>query len=115
VEVLIVSNEAQRWLRRLACVCLICFSAVPGIVAETGRGVKTKTVPVYPELARKMNISGTVKLQLIVEPGGEVKTVKPLGGHPLLIDSAVNAVKEWKYVPAGDETVELVSIVFNAN
>ena len=107
-----MSIESPRWLRSLACIFLLGISAVSGMVAEAGRGVKTKTAPVYPELARKMNITGTVKLQLTVEPNGAVKTVKPLGGHPLLIDSAVSAVKEWKYAPAGDESVETVSIVF---
>ena len=40
-----------------------------------------------------------------------MKTVKPLGGHPLLIDSAVAAVKQWKYEP-GDEATEVVEFQF---
>jgi TonB family protein len=107
-----MSIGTQQWLRRFACIGLLWFTALPGAIADASRGIKTKVEPVYPELARKMNISGTVRLQLTVEPNGEVKTVKPLGGHPLLIDSAVSAVKSWKYTPAGDETVEMVSIIF---
>ena len=89
---------------------VIAFSALQ---AEGNRTIKTSVKPVYPEVARRMNISGTVKLQVLVSPDGSVKSIKPLGGHPLLIDSAVNAVKEWKYEKAGDETTIVVSIVFN--
>jgi protein TonB len=61
-----------------------------------------------------MNVSGAVKLELIVGANGQVKSVKPLGGHPLLIDAAQNAVKQWRYEP-GSEGTEVVEIRFNNN
>lgn len=79
---------------------------------ETGRKIKTRVNPQYPELARKMNVSGSVKLELLVASNGQVKSVKPLGGHPLLIDAAETAVKQWKFEP-GPEATEIVEIRFS--
>jgi len=93
---------------RLLCLLLIfLFFANFGSAQEkeSSRKVITKVAAVYPELARKMNITGTVKLQITVAPDGAVKTVKPLGGHPLLIDSAVTAMKGWKYERGPEETM----------
>jgi len=78
---------------------------------EAGRKIKTRVNPQYPELARKMNVSGSVKLELLVASNGQVKSVRPLGGHPLLIDAAETAVKQWKYEP-GPEATEVVEIRF---
>jgi TonB family protein len=88
----------------LLLVCLIFSGLSHAQEKETNRKVITKVAPVYPELARKMNIAGTVKLQVLIGADGSVKTVKPLGGHPLLIDSAVAAMKAWKYEHGAEET-----------
>lgn len=77
------------------------------------RKVKTRVAPNYPELARKMNVAGTVKVQVTIAPNGSVKAAKALGGHPLLIDPAVDAVKKWKYEPGKDETTTIVQFNFN--
>ncbi|PYY14221.1 MAG: hypothetical protein DMG61_10640 [Acidobacteria bacterium] len=76
------------------------------------RKVKVRVSPQYPELARKMNISGSVKLELLITANGQVKNVKTLGGHPLLIDAAQSAVKQWKY-ESGQEGIEIVEIRFS--
>lgn len=81
---------------------------------DSGRKLKTKVNPQYPELARRMNVTGSVRLELIVAANGQVKSVKPLGGHPLLIDAAESAVKQWKYEP-GPEATEVVEIRFANN
>jgi TonB family protein len=82
-------------------------------VAAAERKVKQKVNPSYPELAKKMAVSGSVKVQLTVAPNGSVKSWKVIGGHPLLVDAAVDAVKRWKYEPAADESVELVEFKFS--
>jgi len=79
---------------------------------EKERKIRTKVAPLYPELAKKMNVSGAVKIQIIVSPNGTVKSTRIVGGHPLLIDSAVDAVKKWKYEPAAAETTQLVEFRF---
>lgn len=96
---------------------IVFISLVLGVASlmyadDAGRKLKTRVNPQYPELARKMNVSGSVRLELFVAANGQVKSVKPLGGHPLLIDAAESAVKQWKYEP-GTEGTEVVEIRFN--
>ena len=80
---------------------------------ETTRKVKARVDPLYPELARKMHISGTVKLQLVIAKDGTVKSTKVIGGPPLLIDASVDAVKRWKFEEAKDETTQPVEFKYN--
>jgi TonB family protein len=89
---------------------LVCSTAV----AQEKRVVKTQAKPAYPELAKRMNVSGSVKVELIVLPSGAVKSAKALGGHPLLIDAAVNAAKQSKYETASAETTEVMEFKFNS-
>ena len=76
------------------------------------RKVKTKVSPAYPELARRMNVTGKVKIEVIIAPDGRVRNTRVIGGHPLLVQSALDAVKEWKFVPAPEETTQIVEFVF---
>ncbi|HZQ24119.1 MAG TPA: energy transducer TonB [Terriglobales bacterium] len=80
---------------------------------ELTRKVKTKVAPSYPEIARRMNLSGTVKLEVVVAPNGSVKSTKIIGGHPLLASSAIDAVKKWRFEPASDETTGIVEFKFD--
>ncbi|HVN10249.1 MAG TPA: energy transducer TonB [Patescibacteria group bacterium] len=77
------------------------------------RKVKTQVNPTYPELARKLNVHGKVKLQVTVAPDGTVKAVHVLGGHPVLVGASQEAVKQWKFEPAAKETVQIVEINFD--
>ena len=78
----------------------------------TKRKVSHRVVPQYPALAREMNISGKVKLQATVEPDGDVKSTRVVGGSPLLVEAAEEALKEWKFVPGPKETTEVVEFDF---
>lgn len=82
---------------------------------EGSRKVKTRVSPVYPDLAKRMKIAGTVKVEVVIAANGNVKSTKVIGGHPLLIEPSVEAVKKWKYEPAGGDTVETVEFKFNGN
>ena len=84
----------------------------PGASAEN-RKIKTEVHPAYPELARKMSVSGTVKLTVSVSPTGSVTNVKVIGGHPLLVGAAVDAVKRFRYVPATSASTEEVEFKFS--
>jgi TonB family protein len=83
--------------------------------AEDGvnRKVKSKVSPSYPEIARKMGIAGTVRLQLVVAPNGSVKETKVIGGHPILVTAAVDAVKKWRFETASAESTGTVEIRFD--
>jgi TonB family protein len=80
--------------------------------AESARKIVTRVAPQYPNLARSMNIQGTVKADVLVSPNGSVKAVEIKGGHPLLVQSAQNALREWKWEPAPRETHEIVELKF---
>jgi TonB family protein len=77
------------------------------------RALVHKTAPRYPEVARKMNISGTVKVIAVVAPDGKVKSVEPVGGSPLLIEAAKDAITQWKFATAGAESRETIELHFN--
>jgi TonB family protein len=77
------------------------------------RRVVTKIEAFYPEIAKRHRIKGVVKLEVVVERNGSVKSTKVLGGSPLLIESATYAVRQWKFEPASKETTETIQIAFD--
>jgi len=77
------------------------------------RHVVRKALPVYPEIARRMNLVGTVKVVATVAPDGTVKSVQPMGGSPVLIQSASDAVSKWKFAPASAESKEVIEMHFD--
>jgi TonB family protein len=79
---------------------------------EITRRAKSKVPPVYPELARKMNITGTVKVEVVVAPNGTVKEAKVVGGHPVLANAALDAVRKWRFEPAAMESSGVVDFKF---
>jgi TonB family protein len=81
-------------------------------VPTSDRKVTNRVTAVYPELAKKMHIHGAVKVEAIVRPNGTVKSTRVLGGNPVLVDSAQDAVSRWKFEPAQGETTEVVQLVF---
>jgi TonB family protein len=95
-------------------VLLIAFGTL-GIAQEARRTMKTKATPAFPELAKRMNVAGSVKVEVLVAPNGAVKSAKALGGHPLLIDAAVTAAKNSKYESAPEESKELITYNFNSS
>ena len=98
----------------LVCCCFGIAGVAQGQQSgiESGRKVVRRIEPRYPEMARKMNISGTVKVFAIVAADGTVKAVEPVGGSPLLVQASELAIKDWKYVPSASETKELVELHF---
>ena len=80
---------------------------------DTVRPVKNKVAPEYPLLAKKMSVTGIVKLQVTIDSSGSVRSVAPVGGHPLLIESAIKAVKTWKFDP-GPESSEVIQFRFTS-
>jgi TonB family protein len=109
------------WLRKvlvgvaLSSVLGTCAVAQQSGSEEGKRKVKTKVAPAYPELAKRMNVTGRVKIEVIITPDGRVKSTRALGGHPLLVQSCVEAVKEWKFVAAPEETTQVVEFDFNGS
>ena len=80
--------------------------------AELTRKVKTKVPPAYPDLARRMNIAGTVKVLVVVSPNGNVKDSKVVGGNPVLANAAIDALKKWKFETASEDSTGTVEFKF---
>jgi TonB family protein len=94
---------------------VLAISPLPAVAQEEiSRKVKSKVKPSYPEIAKRMSISGTVKLQVVVAPNGAVKSAKIVGGHPLLANAASDAVKKWRFEAGPEETTGLVEFKFAA-
>jgi TonB family protein len=89
-----------------------CAFAQTGSTDEGKRKVKSKVAPAYPELARRMNIAGKVKIEVVISPDGHVKSSRAIGGHPLLVQACQDAVKEWKFMPAPEESTQVVEFDF---
>lgn len=79
---------------------------------EIARRAKTKVQPAYPELARKMNLVGTVKIEVVVAPNGSVKDARVVGGHPVLAGAALEAAKKWRFEPASAESSGVIDFKF---
>lgn len=58
-----------------------------------------KTAPAYPVLARQARVQGEVVLDAVIDTEGKVINVTVVSGHPLLIEAAINCVRQWKYEP----------------
>ncbi len=76
------------------------------------RRAKAKVQPAYPELAKKMNIAGTVKIEVVVAPNGSVKEAHVVGGHPVLANAALDAAKKWRFDPAPAESTGIIDFKF---
>ena len=79
---------------------------------EIVRHARSKVQPIYPELARKMNLTGIVKVEVVVAPDGTVKEAKVVGGHPVLASAALEAARKWRFEPAAEESTGIVNFKF---
>lgn len=94
------------------CAGLFAWNSRVEAAGRAGRKLVDNVPAVYPEIAKRYHIRGLVKLEVVVRADGSVKSAKVLGGSPLLIDSASEAVRKWKFEPGSQETVEDVELRF---
>jgi len=64
-----------------------------------GQEIIKRVEPNYPGLARQTHLAGVVLIDAVIDENGNVMEMKVVSGHPLLIQSALNAVRQWKYKP----------------
>jgi TonB family protein len=79
---------------------------------EGKRKPKSKVTPTVSELARKMNITGKVKVEVVIAPDGRVKSARAVGGHPLLVQPCLDAVSMWKFDAAPEESTQVIEFDF---
>ena len=77
------------------------------------RKVITRVEPDYPETLKRLYVGGVVRIEAVVTPNGTVESTKLLGGNPILGQSAMKAVKRWRYVPASSKEILAVKLEFD--
>lgn len=106
--------------RLVVAVALVLAIAASGLRAgaqsnapgEVKRPAKRLVTPQYPELAKKLNLSGAVRIEVIIGPDGTVKRTRVLGGHPLLAASAEEAAQKSTFEAGPKETTEVIEFKF---
>ena len=86
----------------------------------TAKMLVHKVQPKYPEVAKEKGVEGTVRLHVIIARDGSVGQIELISGHPLLAQSALDAVRQWKYRVTylnGDpvEVDTVVDVIFSFN
>jgi TonB family protein len=99
--------------RRLCTAILLCAAAVVSASGQEARKAISKPAPRYPEVAKQLRLVGTVKVEIVIGTDGKVKSTNVIGGHPLLVDATLVALKEWKYEPAKTETTVALTFEFH--
>lgn len=96
------------------CLLVVLTLALP-LFAEnkTPRKLVYKENPGYPLTLREAHIGGVVRLEIMISAKGNVDSVTPLGGNPVLVEAASAAVRRWKYAPADAETKTQVEFTFD--
>lgn len=77
------------------------------------RKIVTRVEPEYPETLKRLYIGGIVRIQVTVDPSGKVESAELLGGSPILGQSAMKAVKQWRYAPASASEKLVVQLEFD--
>lgn len=110
----------QRMLTARRAIALVVVVAASAAVTNSARAqsseekrpVKHLVTPIVPDLARKLNLSGTVRIEIIIAPDGSVRRTRVLGGHPLLALEAERAAQKSTFEPAAKETTEVIDFKF---
>ena len=98
-------------LLQAAALALIVTMAMPARAAED-RAVKSRVAPIYPEIAKRMRVSGAVTIEATVDAEGKVSDAKSTGGNRLSAPAAEDAVRKWRFAPAAGVTKVNVEVNF---
>jgi protein TonB len=96
--------------RMYAAVTVLCVMACAGLLpaqdallrvseSEARKAIVKKVEPEYPAMARQIRLSGQVQVDVVIAETGAVEKVSVIKGNVLLSNSAVSALKKWKFTP----------------
>jgi protein TonB len=105
----------MRFSMALAFVVLLLAAVIPVAQEQTPvrRKLVSRAAPTYPELARKMQLAGTVKIKVVIATNGRLKAAEVMGGNPLFARAATDALDKWRWIPDPHETTELIELDFH--
>jgi TonB family protein len=86
---------------------------VGNLQAQEGRKALSNPAPTYPEVAKKLRLVGTVKVQIVIAGDGRIKEKTFIGGHPVLVNAVEETLKNWKYAPGSGETTTQLEFNFH--
>ena len=101
-------------MKKIIYITLVGMLALATTAAQDDKGRKlvSKQDPEYPQIAKQMNLHGTVKVKVWITPQGTIRRSEYIGGHPLLAEAAITTLKDWKYEPAPRETTTIIEVRF---
>lgn len=103
----------MRAVRKTIAVTSLMLALTGGTAfGQQARKVLSNPAPEYPDLARKLHLSGSVKVTVIIAADGHIKETRFQGGNPVLVDAVEKALKDWKYAPASAESATLLEFKF---
>jgi TonB family protein len=107
-------KRASVWALLLITLTAAAFVGTPGLSAqqEATRKIKKEIQPQYPPVARRLGITGTVRVSVTVTPDGRVKSAHAIGGHPMFLAAAEEAARKCEYESSGKETSEVLEFHF---
>ena len=88
----------------------LASQALPNAVE---RKIVTRVEAEYPETLKRLYIGGVVRVEVVVGPNGAVQTTELLGGNPILGQSAMKAIKQWKYASGAAKEKLIVQLEFD--
>ena len=109
--------------KRILAVCLLAVLGVgsggalstraqEGDAPGSKRKVRVMGKAQYPELAKKLNLTGVVKIEVTIGADGKVKRTHVVGGHPVLATEAERAAMQSEFEPGPKETSEVIEFKF---
>ena len=110
------------WLRMFAvavALAVLLIGVAKPVLSEnkdtnaSDRKVLTRIEPEYPETLKRLYIGGMVRVEVVVDANGKVESASLLGGNPILGQSAMKAIKQWKYAPAAAKEKFVVQFEFD--
>jgi TonB family protein len=116
-----LANRECRLLRTLSLLMMLVFLSVMPSASQTDdqdagkRKVITRVEPEYPESLKRLYVGGVVRVAVLIAPNGLVKSAKLLGGSPFLAQSAMNAIRQWRYAPAASNETLTVKLEFDSH
>jgi TonB family protein len=99
------------WCHLVGLLLMLMFSGAL-LAEEISRKAIAKTAPTYPELARRMHLTGKVRLEILITAGGAVNAARLVGGNPVFEKSAIEAAKQWRFESAQKETKAIIVLEF---
>ena len=115
-----VSRGGRILLTLSQLVITVLLSVVPFVAqiqeqSTRERKLIARVEPEYPETLKRLYIGGVVRVEVEVSPNGVVKSTKLLGGSPILGQSTMKAIKQWRYAPAASNETLTVKVEFDSH